>query len=336
VYSKILTKKKCNGYWTKEKLQEEVNKYRTRGEFWNKSSVSSLTASRKLIDELFQNHPNQGFSVKRKKDEYWTKEKLQIEADKYENRINLKKNNYPAYITSCRKKFIDELFQNHVNNGYLDKENWKENRYIIYAYELLEYKKVYVGLTNNVDRRDKEHLFDEKDALYKFVKENEISYPDYKILEKDLKSTEAQKQEKIWVDYYKNHGWSMFNIIKTGSLGGSIKIWSNKKLQEEANKYKTRGKFFNNSSGYGVASSKKLMDELFKNHTNQGYTDKQKISGYWTIEKLREIVDKYNTRDEFRKNDNKFWIIAHNRNFMNDLFKNHPNQGYIRNQNKNK
>lgn len=39
----------------------------------------------------------------------------------------------------------------------------------------------------------------------------------------------------------------MFNIAKPGSLGGGCKIWTNKKLQEEANKYKTRGEFWTES-----------------------------------------------------------------------------------------
>jgi hypothetical protein len=40
------------------------------------------------------------------------------------------------------------------------------------------------------------------------------------------------------------------------------------------------------------------MDELFKNHKNQGYSNKQACKGYWTKEKLQEEVDKYETRNE--------------------------------------
>jgi len=334
-YTKF-TEKKVNGYWTKEKLQDEANKYKSRGEFWNNSAVAAgIASSKKLMDDLFKNHINQGFSINRKKDEYWTTNLLQIEVNKYETRMDFKNNNYPAYISTCHKKLIDDLFKNHVNCGYLDKEEWKENSYVIYVYELSEYKKAYVGLTNNVDRRDREHLFDEKEKLSIFCRENDISYPKYKILEKNLTSTEAQSQEKFWVEYYKNEGWDMFNVIKPGALGGSIKIWSIKKLQEETNKYKTRSEFAkNNSSAYGIASSKHIMDELFKNHPNQGYTTKQKKFKFWTIEKIQKIADKYKTRNDFRKNDYSFWVVAHNRNFMDELFKNHPNQGYTRNQNK--
>jgi len=151
----------------------------------------------------------------------------------------------------------------------LNIDEWKENSYVIYVYELQAEKMAYVGLTNDIIRRDREHLFDEKETLYKFIKEHNMSYPKYKILEENLKSIDAQKQEKYWLKNYKDNGWLMFNSIKAGALGGNVKIWSKKKLQNEANKYKTRSEFCKkNSSAYVSASNKKLIDELFKDHPN--------------------------------------------------------------------
>lgn len=49
--------------WTIEKLQEEANKYNTRTEFYKKSSSAySIATQRKLIDKLFKNHNNLGYS----------------------------------------------------------------------------------------------------------------------------------------------------------------------------------------------------------------------------------------------------------------------------------
>lgn len=225
-----------------------------------------------------------------------------------------------------RKGLLDELFKNHTNCGYLNKDEWKENSYVIYAYELQEYNKVYVGLTNNVKRRDIEHLWSEKEALSLFCRENDITYPKYNILEDDLKSTEAQKREKYWVDVYKENGWEMFNIAKAGALGGSTIKWNKKSLQREADKYKTRTEFQKNNGGaYFAACKKGILDELFKNHLNLGRTDKQVISGYWTKEKLQEIVNKYLTRGEFQKNANSAYQAALKKGLMDELFKNHTN-----------
>ena len=84
---------------------------------------------------------------------------------------------------------------------------------------------------------------------------------------------DAQKREKYWLEYYKANNWEMFNISKTGSLGSASKIWNKKKLQMEVNKYNNRKDFKNYcKKGYYAASRRKILDELFKNHLNKGYT----------------------------------------------------------------
>lgn len=249
----------------------------------------------------------------------------------FDYRLEFKNNNQSAYHISYRNKIIDELFKNHKNYGY-QCEKWRENNYVIYAYEIIEFNTAYIGLTNNIRRRDKEHLFDNKSELSIFLKCNNLSLPKYKIIEENLNSIKAQQQEKYWMLFYKKNNWNLFNKAKPGNLGGTIKKWSKNKLQKEANKYKTRSEFAKySSSAYSTAASKKLIDELFKNHENQGFTYKQMKCGYWSIDKLQSVADNYKTRNDFRKYSYSFWIVAHNKNLMNTLFKNHENQGYIRN-----
>jgi predicted GIY-YIG superfamily endonuclease len=327
--------KKPNGYWTKEKLQEEANKYKTRGEFWkNNASCANIALKNKLMDELFKNHNNCGYSNK-KPIGYWTKEKLQEEANKCKTRIEFKKYYYAAYEYACKYKILDELFKNHINFGYLD-DKWIENRYVVYAYELPQYNKVYIGLTNNIKRRDTEHIFDDRDPLFKFTKEYNISCPNYKILKDNLDSNNARSQEIYWVNYYKNNQWELLNRMKPGNLGGAIKKWSKKRLQEEANKYQNRNDFMiNNMSAYIIASSKKILNELFKNHPNNGYNENKKKMNYWTIDILQEEANKYATRKDFRKCDPNHFNVAKNKKFMDELFKNHLNNGYSRNIKKN-
>ena len=260
----------------KETLKKEAEKYKTRQNFKKNSKAAySAAINRNLIDELFKNHLNKGYVENIKPRYYWTYDKLQEEVNKYKTRGEFQKNS-SAYKIAYKKKLLDDLFKNHVNNGYQNIEEWKENSYVIYSYELTEYKKVYVGLTNNIDRRDKEHLFNEKSLLYNFLKEKNIPYPEYKILEKDLKSIDAQKQEKYWVEYYKNLGWTMFNSAKPGSLGAGFLKWTIKALQKEADKYISRIEFRKNNSAYITAKKRKILDELFKNRSNQGYTRNKK------------------------------------------------------------
>jgi len=319
-----------HNHWIEETLQEESNKYQTRTEFKKENNLAYCAAKRlKILDTLFKKHLNNGYSNDRVRDGHWTKETLQKEANKYQTRNEFKTKNNSAYIISFRNNIIDELFKNHINNGYLDKKEWKENSYVIYVYELLEFNKAYVGLTNDIDRRDKEHVFNETELLNKFCKENNMPYPKYKILEEKLKSTDAKKQEEYWINYYKNNNWFMFNIAKSGSLGGYTTKWTKKALQKEADKYEYRIDFYkNNTHAYSAAARKKLLDELFKNHKNNGYSNNHVKYGYWNEEKIQEEANKYETRSEFREHNGSAYMTATKLKILNDIFKNHLNNGY--------
>ena len=104
-------------------------------------------------------------------------------------------------------------------------------------------------------------------------------------------------------------------------------------MQDDANKYKTREDFFENSrDAYDTASRYKLLDEIFKNHKNQGGVKSMKSLKKlkWAKEMLQAEADKCETIDEFRKKYNKAFSIAQKRKIIGELFKDKPNQGYKR------
>ena len=193
-----------NGYvskkhesWTIEKLQEKANSCLTRGEFWKKeSNAASIANKNDLLDDLFKNHNNSGYTYKQVKEGYWSKELLQIEVKKYNNRTEFRKYNNKAYRSAVTKKILNELFENHINNGYLNNDDITWNKYVIYVYEFKKYNKAYIGLTNNVMRRDKQHIWSKTEKMSLFCKEKNIPIPKYKILEKNLISSDAQNKEK--------------------------------------------------------------------------------------------------------------------------------------------
>ena len=328
--------RKPKNYWTEEKLQDEANKYKTRGEFWkNNSGAANIALNKGLMDKLFNSHPNSGNTDKQVISGYWTEEKLQEEADKYKSRQEFRENSKAAWSAAAKRNLFNILFDNHLNKGYSDKEEWKENSYVIYAYEIEEFNSAYVGLSNNVKRRDREHLFDEKEKLNIFCKENNLQYPKYKILEENLTSTKAQRQENYWENFYKNNGWKMFNIAKTGSLGAAATKWNKKSLQREADKYKNISEFRNkNKSAYGAALKKGIMNELFKKHPDEGRTDMAVVSGYWTEERLREEANKYKTRTEFKDKNYNAYKYTVSKKLLGKFFNDYPNQGYSENQRK--
>jgi len=109
--------------WTKEMLQKEVDKYKTRGEF-KKKSVGAYIKSRRLgiLDDLFKNHENLGFDENRKTKNYWTEEKLQDEVNKYKTRGEFWKNNSVAANIALKKGLMNNLFNKHQNLGNTDKQ----------------------------------------------------------------------------------------------------------------------------------------------------------------------------------------------------------------------
>ncbi len=319
--------------WNKEILQEEANKYKTRTEFSKQNAPAYNSANRfKIIDDLFKNHINSGYTFKQHIKGYWTEERLQIEANKYITRQEFKRKDYAAYNAAGRLKLIDKLFEKHINKGYNDNQNFdvkNKSKYIIYSYEFKEYNNVYVGLTNNIKIRDIHHLYDNSNSMYKFRKKYDLNLPNYIILEDNLKSFEAKNREEFWVNHYKNNNWKIINVAKTGSLGNNKNIWTYIRLQKEVNKYNTRNEFKHGNNGaYQAARKRNLLDELFKDHENNGFTNKKVVTGYWIFDKLQEEVNKYNTRQDLYKNNINVYDAARAKGVLNELFKNHKNNGY--------
>lgn len=75
--------------------------------------------------------------------------------------------------------------------------------------------------------------------------------------------------------------------------------WTNEKISELINICQNRIEFKKlYNVAYQAAVSRKILDELFKNHKNNGY-----ILNQWTIDKLQTAANKYNTRQEFFENE---------------------------------
>ena len=107
-------KKKPNGYWTKERCQEESLKYKTRFEFQKKSSGSySSSYLNGWLDEVC------GHMVKKKG--IWTnKENCKNEALKYKTKTEFRNKSSSAYSISIKNGWLDDICL-HM------KSNWKRN-----------------------------------------------------------------------------------------------------------------------------------------------------------------------------------------------------------------
>ena len=244
---------------------------------------------------------------------YWTKERVREESQKYKSRSEF----HECCGTAYGKARI---------NGWLDEFTWLKDDRIdfsndkidcVYAYEFEDYHSVYVGRTlmRRIQERDYEHMFTDSDAVVLFAKEHDIPIPPMKILEADLTLKEGTEKEGYYVEYYRNNGWDVLNRTKTGGIGLLFRNkWSKRTCREEAKKYKTRGEFAKLCAGaYDVARRNGWLDSY------TWFEDLQKPNGYWdNYDKCYNAAQGCKNRADFAKRYNRAYVIAKTNGWIKD------------------
>ena len=192
------------------------------------------------------------------------------------------------------------------------------HNYIVYVYEDIENKAAYVGLTNNIKRRDLEHRFPTSigyDKLGLWCIEHNIPVPQPKILENNLTAKEAgEKEEEYWY-MYRDEGWTMINTEKAlGSLGSGPRKWTEKTIRQfvKDNNIKTRKELATKSgSAYDAALKLGLLDDLFGEKELK-----------WTEESIKQFVKDNNikTRSELQTKAKSAYAVALKFGLLDDLF----------------
>ena len=140
---KILNKIKTGGigsngnkqkilYWTKEKCQEESLKYLCRSEF----KIKSASAYQSALKNKWLNDICLHMSLLHKPNNYWTKEKCQEEALKYNNRYEFQKKSSGAFSRSYINGWYDEICS-HMSMLKIKYDSYSKNECKV---ESLKYK----------------------------------------------------------------------------------------------------------------------------------------------------------------------------------------------------
>lgn len=239
------------GYWTKEQCKEEALKYNKRSEFGKNSKAYTYVVKNKWFNEICP-HLKSNYRGKN----FWTKERCQEEALKYNTRFEFEKGCISACLIARKNKWIDEICEHMSIIGN------RENR-CIYAAEF-EDKHVYVGLTYNTKNRFADHLKDINSGIYKHIQKTGL-IPMFKQLTDYIDVKEASKLEGEIAKDYSLNNWSLINKAKCGAVGGGMK-WTKEKCIEESKYCRTRSEFKNkNRSAYNSALSHKWLNEIFEN-----------------------------------------------------------------------
>lgn len=214
------------------------------------------------------------------------------------------------------------------------------NRYFrcIYACEFSN-SHVYVGLTYDFQKRQKQHLTCKNSTIYQYISQTNdipifIQKTDY------IECQSASKKEGEILNYYKDNGWTILNKAKTGGLGSALekkqpkghyvnnelffgrKYWTKEKCYTEALKYKTKKELRENAPTlYNIS----LRNEWFSDY--YWLKDEGKKFKYWTKERcLNEALKYKNRKDLFEKSNSCYQIICRN-GWANEAFKHMANLG---------
>lgn len=156
---------KPSGYWNiKENCLEEAKKYKYRSQLKKQNN----TVYRKLVEKGWLNEACLHMNYKCKPVNYWTIERCKEVAKKYKTKKEFQTLDKSVYVICVINKWIDDVCTHMEIVG---------NRFkrIIYSYEFLEDKSVYVGLTYNMKIRQFGRDRCDKDQVTKHIKKQDLN-----------------------------------------------------------------------------------------------------------------------------------------------------------------
>lgn len=170
----------------------------------------------------------------------------------------------------------------------------------VYVYEFPN-NYAYIGITFNLERRNNSHFNITKNKLDSSVAKHIVKTnlkPILKQLTGYIPINDAVLLEEKYLLKYKNDGWNILNVAKTGAIGGSEILWNKKTLKTEALKYNSRNLFKHKSSGaYSAALDLKCIDEIC-----QHMLVFKKNRKYWTKDRCLLEAKIYKSRMDFKNN----------------------------------
>ncbi|WP_430812429.1 MULTISPECIES: hypothetical protein [unclassified Carboxylicivirga] len=279
-------KRMPNNYWTPQRIQEEARRYTCKKDFREKSPKASRYANELGIMDTVSTH----FIESRKPNGYWTPQRIQEEAKNHETRSEFEKAPNGAYAKARQLGIIDQV----CSHMFISKNLSKRCIYVC----IFPDKHAYIGLTWSLKSRNKFRQRQERDAVTMYHVKSGLDYQTHQLTDfVDVK--QAKKIEQYYIDLYESYGWKMLNRAKAGALGSYPAKWTKRNIQLEALKFSSRRKFFQNSkSAYNRACELGILDEVCSHMKTL-----RKPNGYWSLEKLKYIALRFNSRTEFLKTE---------------------------------
>jgi len=220
------------------------------------------------------------------------------------------------YFKALREGWLDEICAHMKVVG---------NRYkrCIYAYVFEESKYVYVGLTGNIEKRDKEHRARSSSSVYRFAAKNNISIPPILQISDYLPKEDAAIREGEILMQYIAKGYLPINITKTGGLGGHLQNdgYTYEQCLEIASKYSKRTEWsVSDYPTYYIALKMGWIDSIMPRTKPFG----NKETRYWTLERCCDLAKECISITDFRQKSQSAYAMVSRNKWSNVVFANIP------------
>jgi hypothetical protein len=289
---------KPNGYWTYEKCEEITKNYSIHSEFCKDyPNVYSIIHKYNWVELLsHMQHITINGNVRQFYENFDTIEKCTEEALKYKTRSEMCKNSNYAYSVILKNNW-DKICFAHMKRQMTLKER------VIYVFEFntTTPKYAYIGLTCQIERRKKAHLYGtEKGKSSVFEKIKEINViPEFKLLTStSVKEEDAPEIESMWVEKYRDMGYTLLNKAKAGSLGGMKSKFTYDYFLKLKEGCENREEFSKKIPGWAKSI---VVENGWWDKLTLDMVKTKKMSGEWNIEDALVEVKKYECVSHLQK-----------------------------------
>ena len=273
---------------TNDEIRAIALKCNTRKEFQNRdASAYAVAQKRGILNDVCKH-------MKRKcaPNGYYTKENCMAVAIGYITKKEFRAGNPAVYSAAQRHGWLDDVCRHMI-------PACSEKKRKVYAYTF-EDGYAYIGLTDNINRRKREHLglFREKkiSAVLNHIKKTGAKY-EFKELTDWLDIDIVGQIEDDYIKQYAAEGWKMLNRQRGGGLGGRVSMYSSLRIQQTVAVYEYAEDFKEKEAG--------IYEYLCNNHLYSKYCSglkhKRKGPNYWTMEKAIEVIPECETPTIFQK-----------------------------------
>ena len=204
---------------------------------------------------------------------------------------------------------IDHLRNTKEGRKYVDRlertnSAWKRG---IYSYEFCVSDKryVYVGLTCNFERRDKDHRRQTSSSVFNFSVKYNVEIPKMKKETEYIDWDLAGNKEIEYMEKYQKRGYILINMKPGGSLGNVT--FKKQYTLDEAKENIRKNKYVNIND---ISHRNWALYNQIIHHINDGEEEwsdllpklTRKEPNYWTRERVLEVFTKFNSVVDMMKN----------------------------------